>query len=208
MNAVTHFLAQIFLVTQSPTSKRSLLMNAVTHSAELADTRIGPITVWSNDERITRIELRARPDCDHAPTDERPAVLDSALSQLNEYLEGKRRRFDLPLELPRELTGFQRAVYEQLAEIGFGRTTTYGELAQEIGRPGSARAVGQAMAANPIPLILPCHRVVGFGGRLTGFGSGVSNKVKLLALEGVHATGEMPSSRVEHGAREVGGPAS
>ena len=141
--------------------------------------------------------MRGRPDGERTPRAEWPTVLSRAVAQVSSYLRGERRDFDLPLELPESLTDFQRAVYARLSDIEFGELTTYGTIASEIGRPGSARAVGQAVGANPISLVIPCHRVVGANGRLTGFGSGVPNKVRLLHLEGVGTTGSSASSSVE-----------
>lgn len=166
-------------------------------SAELSSDSVGPVTLWTTFDKLVRIELRRRPEIEHTPPGERPAVLDRAVTQVGEYFRGERRRFDLPVELPKTVTAFQRAVYDELGRIEFGALTTYGDLARDLGSPDSARAVGQAVGANPIPLVIPCHRVVGARGRLTGFGSGVPNKVRLLALEGVVATGELATSSVE-----------
>ena len=106
----------------------------------------------------------------------------AAVAQLEEYFAGKRRRFDLPLA-PRG-TEFQRCVWRALLEIPYGRTVSYGELARRIARPSASRAVGLANGANPLPIIVPCHRVIGADGSLTGFGGGLPIKRKLLALEG------------------------
>jgi methylated-DNA-[protein]-cysteine S-methyltransferase len=105
-----------------------------------------------------------------------------AIAQLGEYFAGKRRRFDLPLA-PRG-TEFQRQVWRALTEIPYGKTVSYGELARRIGKPNGPRAVGLANGANPLPIIVPCHRVIGADGSLTGFGGGLPIKRKLLALEG------------------------
>jgi len=105
----------------------------------------------------------------------------AAVAQVCEYLDGKRRRFELALDL--RGTPFQRAVWEALLAIPYGETRTYGELARAIGRPGAMRAVGAANGANPVPLVVPCHRVVAAGGRLGGFGGGLALKKRLLALE-------------------------
>jgi methylated-DNA-[protein]-cysteine S-methyltransferase len=113
-----------------------------------------------------------------------PAALDSAVAQLGEYFEGTRRAFDLPLELAG--TPFQRAVWRALADIPYGQTISYAELAAMVGRPGAFRAVGQANGANPVPIVLPCHRVVSSGGGIGGYGGGLELKRRLLALEGVH----------------------
>lgn len=109
------------------------------------------------------------------------AILDEAERQLREYFEGRRRAFDLPLELSG--TPFQRLVWDALLGIPYGEVKTYGELARKIGKPRAARAVGGACHANPIAIIVPCHRVVGTGGALVGFGGGLDVKEKLLDLE-------------------------
>jgi len=93
-------------------------------------------------------------------------------------------------------TNFQRQVYQRLLAVEYGHVISYGELARAVGGPGLARAVGQAVGANPIPIVIPCHRVVGAGGRLTGFGGGLPAKIALLRLEGVDVDGNRPTSRV------------
>ncbi len=113
-----------------------------------------------------------------------PAALDSAVAQLGEYFEGTRRAFDLPLELAG--TPFQRAVWRALADIPYGQTISYAELAAMVGRPGAFREVGQANGANPVPIVLPCHRVVSSGGGIGCYWGGLELKRRLLALEGVH----------------------
>ncbi len=105
-----------------------------------------------------------------------------AIQQITEYLAGERRRFDLPLDL--RGTAFQLAVWTELARVPYGTTISYGELATQIGRPRAARAVGTAVGANPLPIIIPCHRVIGKTGALVGFGGGLDLKQRLLALEG------------------------
>ena len=101
--------------------------------------------------------------------------------QLQEYFAGKLREFDIPLA-PRG-TEFQRQVWDALLSIPYGETVSYGELARQIGRPTASRAVGAANGKNPIPVIIPCHRVIGSSGRLVGFGGGLPTKQQLLALE-------------------------
>ena len=102
--------------------------------------------------------------------------------QLSEYFAGERQEFDL--RLAPEGTPFERSVWEELQRIPFGETRSYGEIAQAIGRPGAARAVGRANGANPIPIVVPCHRVIGSDGSLTGFGGGLEAKSRLLEIEG------------------------
>jgi methylated-DNA-[protein]-cysteine S-methyltransferase len=103
--------------------------------------------------------------------------------QLAEYLEGKRRVFDLPLRL--EGTEFQKEVWEAVSHVPYGQTASYGEIALLIGRPRASRAVGAANGANPIPIVIPCHRVIGADGSLTGYGGGIALKSRFLALEGI-----------------------
>jgi methylated-DNA-[protein]-cysteine S-methyltransferase len=110
------------------------------------------------------------------------AVLRETRAQLKAYFAGDRRGFDLPLRP--EGTPFQQDVWAMLAEIPYGETWTYGDVARRIGRPDAVRAVGAANGRNPIPIVLPCHRVIGADGSLTGFGGGLPTKQYLLELEG------------------------
>lgn len=103
------------------------------------------------------------------------------IDQLREYFSGERREFDVPLRLVG--TAFQRLVWEELKKVPFGTTTTYGEIARRIGNPNAVRAVGLANGRNPIPIIVPCHRVIGADGTLTGYSGGLRNKSLLLDLE-------------------------
>lgn len=113
--------------------------------------------------------------------DDEPVLAD-ARSQLMEYFAGRRSQFELPLA-PRG-TPFQQAVWQALLAVPFGATSTYGQVAAAIGRPASVRAVGAAVGANPIGIIVPCHRIIGRDGSLTGYAGGIDRKVRLLALEG------------------------
>jgi methylated-DNA-[protein]-cysteine S-methyltransferase len=113
--------------------------------------------------------------------DDAAAVLVAARAQLAEYFRGKRTRFDLPLRP--DGTAFQQSVWRALLKVPFGTTSTYGALAAAIGRPGAARAVGAAVGANPLAIVVPCHRIVGADGTLTGYAGGLARKAKLLALE-------------------------
>lgn len=107
--------------------------------------------------------------------------LADAVKQLHEYFTGRRTQFDLPLAP--QGTPFQREVWRQLQEIPYGETVSYKELARRVGNPKASRAVGSANGKNPIAIIIPCHRVIGASGKLTGFGGGLPTKQKLLALE-------------------------
>jgi methylated-DNA-[protein]-cysteine S-methyltransferase len=114
-----------------------------------------------------------------------PSRLGDAAAQLDEYFAGRRRRFDLELDL--DAPPFQRDVLGELALVPYGEVATYGELARRIGRPRAARAVGGALNRNPLPIVLPCHRVVGATGSLVGYAGGLDRKRTLLALEGAAA---------------------
>lgn len=107
-------------------------------------------------------------------------------SQLVEYLEGRRRAFDLPLEL--HGSEFQKDVWRTVEQVPYGYTASYGEIASLVGRPKASRAVGAANGSNPIPIVIPCHRVIGSDGSLTGYGGGLPLKRRLLALEGILPT--------------------
>jgi len=111
-------------------------------------------------------------------------VLDDAAAQLGAYFAGRLTRFDLPLAT--DGTAFQRIVWAVLREVPYGETVSYGELAVLVGRPGAARAVGSANARNPIALIVPCHRVIGAGGTLTGYAYGIERKRWLIDHEARH----------------------
>jgi methylated-DNA-[protein]-cysteine S-methyltransferase len=113
--------------------------------------------------------------------DSSAAVIARTKRQLDEYFRGERTAFDVPLAATG--TPFQRAVWKAIAGVGFGRTISYGELARRAGRPGSARAAGAATGRNPIGIIVPCHRIVGSNGALTGYAGGLAKKRALLALE-------------------------
>jgi methylated-DNA-[protein]-cysteine S-methyltransferase len=113
--------------------------------------------------------------------DPRHAVLRQAKRELAEYFAGKRTHFSVALDP--QGTDFQRSVWKQIAKVGFGKTLTYGELARRAGHPGSARAAGAATGRNPIGIIVPCHRIMGSDGSLTGYAGGLGRKRALLALE-------------------------
>lgn len=140
------------------------------------DSPIGPLTLIEREGALARLAFGAH-HIDDSPT----PLLARAVEQLHEYFAGERRAFDLPLAPSG--TEFQLACWRALAEIPYGETRSYGEQARRIGRPDRARAVGAANGANPIAIILPCHRVIGADGSLVGFGGGLETKRRLLDLE-------------------------
>ena len=147
------------------------------------ESPIGTLTVLATDRGVQQIELGpAALDVDAVE-----GCDDEVALELDEYFAGRRRRFTMPVDLSQIDAGFARTVYETLLrEVGWGETVSYGELAEMAGRPRAARAVGNAMSPNPLPIVVPCHRVVAAGGRIGGYGpSGVPTKRFLLALEGV-----------------------
>ena len=169
-------------------------------SGQVTARPLGVLRVWATEAGVRRIDFESRPDQvrpDEAlSSDPAPPHLAAALAQLREYVAGTRTTFDLPLDLS-PVTPFQLRVYEQLLRIPHGRVVTYGTVARDIGEDASlARAVGQAVGANPIAIVVPCHRVVAADGRLVGFGGGIGRKAALLRLEGIHVDGTRPSSRV------------
>lgn len=111
-------------------------------------------------------------------------VLEQSCAQIVEYLLSAREKFDVPLDLSIG-TEFQRAVWRRLRRVKYGQSTTYGELADAAGKPAATRAVGNAVGANPLPIIIPCHRVLASGKKLGGFSGGLSRKRKLLRIEGI-----------------------
>lgn len=144
-------------------------------------TAIGDLTVAGDSRAVHFVHFERDGGPRASWVKSRSGVVRDAQSQLEEYLERGRRAFDLPLAA--HGTPFQQSVWEQLRNIPYGETVSYGELARRIGHPTASRAVGAANGANPIPIIVPCHRAVGADGSLTGFGGGIAVKRKLLALE-------------------------
>lgn len=146
---------------------------------------------------MRRIEFGALPRGHRdEPSEQWPALLKDAVRQLGEYFAKDRRAFDVPLDFPESVSEFQREVYDRLLEIPFGTVVSYGRIARDVGKPDMARGVGQAVGANPIPIVVPCHRVVASDGSLTGFGGGLPAKVALLKLEGIDVDGVKPTSKV------------
>jgi len=148
------------------------------------DTPIGPVLIAADAEAIRRIAfprngepVRPEPGWEHAAR----GPVGEAIRQLRDYFAGRRTGFDLPLAP--EGTPFQRAVWRQLQDIPYGGTISYSELARRVGNPKASRAVGSANGANPIPIVIPCHRVISADGKLRGFGGGLPVKQALLTLE-------------------------
>lgn len=163
------------------------------HAARFA-TPFGEMAAAVDDEgRLVRLSLPGRDAEAEIASDvrrTREAVAwgsekcEAVVAELQAYLRGERRTFDVALA-PRG-TEFQQAVWTELVRVGYGETATYAELARRVGRPAAIRAVGRANATNPIPILIPCHRIVGSDGTLTGYGGGLPMKAALLKLEGVH----------------------
>src|SRR5256885_15392195 len=145
--------------------------------AVIIDSPVGPLTLEATHDGLTRIEFGAGETSVQAGL----PVLQQAIRQLEEFFAGKRKTFDVPLAL--RGTPFQLEVWSSLLRIPYGATRTYAEIAKSIGRPAATRAVGAANGANPIPIIVPCHRVIGSNGSLTGFGGGIDVKRWLLDFE-------------------------
>jgi methylated-DNA-[protein]-cysteine S-methyltransferase len=149
-------------------------------------TPIGRIELTSDGEAVTSLSIERQGSL---PLDEHPerstAVLDEAATQLAEYFAGERRSFDVPVRL--EGTPFRRAVWDQLARLEYGTFTSYGELGAALGYPRYGRAIGGAVGANPVPIIVGCHRVLSTSGRVTGYsgGEGIPTKLWLLQHEGI-----------------------
>ena len=153
--------------------------------------------MWVSPQGVRRIEFGALPREHHAdPPPEWPPVLVDAVRQIEEYFEKSRRTFDLPLDFPDTLTDFQRDVYRRLLQIEYGHVASYGQVAKDVGKPDMARAVGQAVGSNPLPIVVPCHRIVASDLSLTGFGGGLRAKAALLKLEGIDVDGTKPTSKV------------
>ncbi len=145
---------------------------------------VGRLELVAHAGALVAIHFDAAPDGGSGSQRGGSAVLTRAHRQLCEYFAGDRRAFDLPLRPTG--TDFQRRVWGVLATVPWGTTTTYGEIARRLGLPpGASRAVGAANGANPLPVVLPCHRVVGRDGRLTGYAGGLDRKATLLRLEHV-----------------------
>jgi len=147
---------------------------------------LGEMIVAASDRGITGIWFEGQkhlPDHSHWAVDESDPLLKEAVAQLGDYFGGRRTSFDLPLDLQAG-TPFQQSVWHALLAIPHGTKTTYSTVSREIGAPQAARAVGAAVGRNPVSIVVPCHRVLGAGGALTGYAGGLDRKNALLKLEG------------------------
>lgn len=144
------------------------------------DTLIGCIIIGATDTAVTSLYFEEKENSQNIVENE-TQLLKEAKKQILEYFSGERFTFELPLEP--EGTPFQKSVWKALESIAYGKTNTYGEIAQLIGSPKAARAVGMANHRNPISIIIPCHRVIGANGKLVGYGGGLDKKEKLLSIE-------------------------
>jgi methylated-DNA-[protein]-cysteine S-methyltransferase len=144
------------------------------------ETALGPLTLHGGPHGLSAVSFPGRcGPLDEADRD--PALLSGAARQLEEYFAARRTVFELPLDLTG--TPFQQRVWAALREIPYGQTVTYTELARAVGRPDVVRAVAAAVGRTPVPIVVPCHRVLGAGGALTGYGGGLERKRALLDLE-------------------------
>jgi methylated-DNA-[protein]-cysteine S-methyltransferase len=144
---------------------------------------VGTLTLVADDSGLQEINFSraGQPAPLHSGCDQDESRFTEVVRQLRAYFAGELEDFDLPLA-PKG-TPFQQKVWSELCNIPYGETISYGELARRIGNPNASRAVGLANGSNPIPIIIPCHRVIGANGKLTGYGGGLEIKEKLLALE-------------------------
>ncbi len=159
-------------------------------SCASVDSPVGKIHLAATENGLTHLlfddPISHRPEGDGSMA--AASILAETERQLREYFTGQRHEFELPLAA--KGTQFQQKVWRSLQEIPYGQTISYAALAQRIGQPKAVRAVGAANGANPIAIIVPCHRVIGAGGRLTGYGGGLPAKKALLELEGVSLEGD------------------
>jgi methylated-DNA-[protein]-cysteine S-methyltransferase len=159
---------------------------------DVVDSPVGPLLLAATERGLCRLGFDPDPEAEverlargHGVRVLRvPKRLDAPRRQLEEYFDGGREDFDLPTDLT-GVAPFQTHVLLELARVPYGTVTTYGELARTIGKPRAARAVGGALNRNPVPIVLPCHRVVGSTGSLVGYGGGLERKRALLELEGL-----------------------
>jgi len=149
---------------------------------QFLDSPIGRLRLVSNGTHLVKITFEGQGDAAAGDLESSDPVLASTASQLNEYFRGERDSFDLPLAP--QGTPFQQAVWDALADIPYGELRSYRDIAETIGNTAAVRAVGAANGRNPLPIVVPCHRVIGSDGSLTGFAGGLPAKTLLLQLEG------------------------
>jgi len=152
------------------------MVNAVHYA--IMDSPLGSLTIASSDRGLVSVQFGLNMPADGVIDD---AVNHEAVEQLQEYFEGKRTHFELPLDV--QGTPFQVSVWNELLKIPYGSTCSYIDIARSLGKPGAARAVGMANHENPIAVVIPCHRVVGSDGSLTGYAGGLHLKKQLLGIE-------------------------
>ena len=145
------------------------------------DTELGPISLFGTEAGLSNIRFQAPPS--PQPRSNLPEYMYQAQEQLLEYLQGQRTTFAIPLDYAG--TRFQVRVWQTLCQVPYGQAVSYGDIAQKVGNPRGGRAVGGANNKNPLPIVIPCHRVVGHDGRLVGYGSGLWRKIRLLEIEGM-----------------------
>ena len=158
---------------------------------DLTDSPVGPLLVAASERGLCRISFDPEPEREidalargfGVRVLRSPGSVDRARRELDEYFEGRRHEFDLEVDLS-PLPAFQQDVLTELVRVPYGHVDTYGGLAERIGRPRAARAVGGALNRNPVPIVVPCHRIVGAGGSLVGYAGGLERKRLLLGLEG------------------------
>jgi len=184
---VLRLLNQLYGDVPSPVERRACYYTAM-------QAPFGPLWIAATDKGIVRIsfarseasflaEIPSRTRTDLLRSDDR---LNAVIGSLKEYFSGACSTLDLPVDLS-TVTPFQRRVLQKTAEVPLGQVITYGELARRIGQPGASRAVGQALGRNPVPVVIPCHRIIGTGQTLGGYTGGLHIKKTLLQLEGVPA---------------------
>ena len=152
------------------------------------DSPLGRIRLAANPQGLCGVWFEGHddsPDASRWAPDPNHALLQQATRQLGEYFAGQRRQFDLPLDLSAG-TPFQQSVWRALLDIPFGQTCSYGAVSAALDKPTAVRAVGGAIGRNPLSIVVPCHRVIGANGALTGYSGGMQRKVALLELEGRH----------------------
>ncbi len=163
--------------------RNSISETQIDYDYKIIDSPVGKITLMASELALVSLIWgeNAKTSYTNNSKNSKNSILKTAEAQLKEYFAGKRKSFDIPLD-PKG-TDFQKQVWNELSKIPYGKTISYGEQAKRLGQPKAARAVGAANGKNPIGIIVPCHRVIGASGSLTGFAGGIAAKKLLLALE-------------------------